>query len=106
MLSNKVAVDINYVEERKRMKDNRLKDENGKSKKFNTVIDVLNYLGKNSWQLVNAFPFTTKNRPIDYLYVFKKEFLKTGFQPFLNNQFLLQMKACLSVWLNCVMNSP
>ena len=77
LLSNKVTVDIDYGEERKRMKDNRVKEENGKSKKFNTVIDALNYLGKNGWQLVNAFPFTTKSGPIDYHYVFKKEFLKT-----------------------------
>ena len=78
MLSNKVAVDIDYGEERKRLKENYVKEENGKSKKFNTVIDALYYLGKNDWHLVNAFPFTTKSGPIDYHYVFKKKVLKTG----------------------------
>lgn len=78
MLSNKVAVDIDYGEERRRLKDNRVKEENGKLKKFNTVIDALNYLGREGWKLVNAFPFTSKSGPVDYHYVFKKEFLRTA----------------------------
>jgi hypothetical protein len=80
IMSNKVAIDIDYGEERKRIRDNRLKEENGKLKKFNTVIDALNYLGKNGWKLVNAFPFNTRSGPTDYHYVFRKEFLKTDIE--------------------------
>jgi hypothetical protein len=75
LLSNKVTLDIDYGEERKLWKDHRLKDEEGKLKKFNTLVDGLNFLGRNGWKLVNAFPVTgtSGNAPV-YHYVFRKEF--------------------------------
>lgn len=76
LLSNKVTIDIDYGEERSIWKDNRLKDETGKLKKFNSVIDAINYLGKSGWRLVNAFPVSTSSGPMVYHYVFKKEFSK------------------------------
>ena len=77
LLSNRVTVDIDYGETRSIWKDNRLKDENGKLIKFNTLVDALNYLGRNGWKLVNAFPInSTSNSAPVYHYVFKKEFLK------------------------------
>ncbi len=76
-LSNKVTIDVDYGEARNYWKDHRLKDEDGKIKKFNTVIDALNYLGKMGWKLVNAFPASTGNTPVVYHYVFKKEFSKS-----------------------------
>ena len=77
MLSNRVTVDIDYGEARSIWKDNRLKDENGRLVKFNTLVDALNYLGRNGWKLVNAFPITSSNNSVPvYHYVFKKEFLK------------------------------
>ena len=78
LLSNKVTIDIDYGDERSFWKDNRLKDEDGKLKKFNTVIDALNSLGKSGWKLVNAFPVATGGvSPNVYNYVFKKEFSKS-----------------------------
>jgi hypothetical protein len=77
MLSNKVTIDIDYGEERSIWKDHRIKDDNGKFKKFNSVIDALNYLGKLGWKLVNAFPVSTESGPKVYHYVFKKEFLRS-----------------------------
>jgi hypothetical protein len=75
LLSNKVTIDIDYGEERSFWKDHRLKEDNGKLKKFNSVIDAINYLGKQGWKLVNAFPVSTGNGPMVYHYVFKKDFL-------------------------------
>lgn len=78
LFSNKVTIDIDYGEERSFWKDNRLKDEDGKLKKFNSVIDAINYLGKVGWKLVNAFPVTVgSSGPYVYHYVFKKDFLKS-----------------------------
>lgn len=77
LLSNKVTIDIDYGEERSIWKDHRIKDDNGKFKKFNSVIDAINYLGKLGWKLVNAFPVSTGNGPMVYHYVFKKEFEKS-----------------------------
>ena len=77
ILSNKVTIDIDYGEERSIWKDHRLKEEDGKLKKFNSIVDAINYLGKNGWKLVNAFPISNTNGPMVYHYVFKKNFLKS-----------------------------
>jgi hypothetical protein len=77
LLSTKVTIDIDYGEERTLWKDHRLRNEDGKLKKFNSVIDAINYLGRDGWKLVNAFPVSTGSGPMVYHYVFKKEFLKT-----------------------------
>ena len=76
LLSNKVTIDIDYGEERSIWRDNRLKEDNGKVKKFNTTIDALNYMGKEGWTLVNAFPITVGTNSQVYHYVFKKAFSK------------------------------
>ena len=76
LLSTRVTIDVDYGEERKLWSDNRLKDEEGRLKKFNTVVDGLNYLGKMGWKLVNAFPVSTGNAFV-YHYIFRKEFKKS-----------------------------
>ncbi|MEO6329994.1 MAG: hypothetical protein ABIO55_13745 [Ginsengibacter sp.] len=76
LLSNKVTLEINYGEEKSIWKDNRLKSDEGKLKKFNSVIDALNYMGKEGWVFVNAFPVLTGTSQI-YHYAFKKSFLKS-----------------------------
>ena len=76
LLSNKVTIDINYGEERSVWKDNRLKTDEGKVKKFNSVVDALNYMGKEGWIFVNAFPVTVGTNQI-YHYAFRKIFLKS-----------------------------
>lgn len=77
LFSNKVTIDIDYGEERSIWKDHRLRTDEGKLKKFNSVIDAINFLGKDGWKLVNAFPISTGNNPTVYHYVFKKEFNKS-----------------------------
>lgn len=77
LLSSKVTIDIDYGEERSIWRDNRLKEDNGKVKKFNTTIDALNFMGKDGWTLVNAFPKTTGPNTQVYHYVFKKSFLRS-----------------------------
>ncbi|MEO7209471.1 MAG: hypothetical protein ABIY35_00885 [Chitinophagaceae bacterium] len=76
VLSNKVTIDIDYGEARGLFQTNKIKDESGKSKKFNTVIDALNYLGRDGWKLVNAFPISNGTENTIYHYVFKKLFSK------------------------------
>ena len=76
LLSNKVTIDINYGEEKSIWKDTRLKNDEGKLKKFNTVIDALNYMGKEGWIFVNAFPVINGTTQV-YHYAFKKLFLKS-----------------------------
>ena len=73
LLSARVTIDIDYGEERSIWKDNRLRTDEGKLKKFNTVVDALNYMGRDGWVLVNAFPYTAGSTSV-YHYVFKKSF--------------------------------
>jgi hypothetical protein len=76
LLSSKVTIDIDYGEVRSIWRDNRVKSDDGKLKKFNTVIDALNYMGIDGWTLVNAFPTVVGNSQT-YHYVFKKSFKKS-----------------------------
>ena len=74
LLSNKVTIDIDFGEEKSIWRDNRLKTYDGKLRKFNTVIDALNYMGKDGWVFINAYPVSTGGNVI-YHFAFKKEFL-------------------------------
>jgi hypothetical protein len=76
LLSNKVTIDINYGEEKSIWKDTRLKTDEGKLKKFNTVVDALNYMGKDGWMFINAFPVINGSTQV-YHYVFKRLFVKS-----------------------------
>ncbi len=73
LLSNKVTIEVDFGEERSIWKDNRLKAYTGKLKKFNTVIDALNYMGRDGWIFINAYPVTIGTGVI-YHFAFKKEF--------------------------------
>ena len=77
LLSNRVTIAIDYGEERSIWRDNRLKEDNGKLKKFNTTIDALNYMARDGWTLVNAFPVLTGTNSQVYHYVFKKSFSRS-----------------------------
>lgn len=77
LLSNRVTISIDYGEERSIWRDNRLKEDDGKVKKFNTTIDALNYMGRDGWKLVNAFPKITGPNSQVYHYVFKKSFSRS-----------------------------
>jgi hypothetical protein len=76
ILSSRVTIDIDYGEERSIWRDNRVKADDGRLKKFNTTMDALNYMGKDGWTLVNAFPVFSANTQV-YHYVFKKRFRRS-----------------------------
>ena len=71
--STKVNIELDLGEERKLLAgDTRLRDElTGKLKKFNSVVDALNYMGAQGWSLVNAFPMGDSRI---YHYYFRKRF--------------------------------
>ena len=77
LFSNKVNIDVDFGDERKFFSDNRLRDEEtGRIKKFNTVVDALNYLGSQGWTLINAFP-VVEGSSSTYHFYFRKPFKKT-----------------------------
>jgi hypothetical protein len=73
LLSNRVTIDIDFGEEKSYWRDSRLKSIDGILKKFNTVIDALNYMGKEGWKFINAYPVNNGSTTI-YHFAFKKEF--------------------------------
>jgi hypothetical protein len=77
LLSNKVTIDIDFGEEKSFWSDTRLKTEGGKIKKFNTVIDAMNYMCKAGWIFINAFPVRMGETEI-YHFAFKKQFAKNS----------------------------
>ena len=79
LLSNKVTISIDFGEEKSIWSDNRIKNIDGKLKKFNTVIDALNFMGREGWSFINAFPVTTGTTTI-YHFAFKKLFSKKDLQ--------------------------
>ena len=79
LLSNKVTIDIDFGDEKSFWRDTRLKTDGGKLKKFNTVIDALNYMGMAGWVFINAYPVLMAGTEI-YHFAFKKQFSKSEFQ--------------------------
>ncbi|MCW3089397.1 MAG: hypothetical protein JWP81_466 [Ferruginibacter sp.] len=56
LLSNRVTIDLDFGEEKSFWRDTRLKTDIGKVIKFNTIIDAMNYMGKEGWIFINAYP--------------------------------------------------
>jgi len=78
LFSNKVTIDIDFGDEKPYWTDTRLRSYNGRLKKFNTIIDAMNFMGKEGWVFINAFPVTTDKITI-YHFAFKKEFPRSAF---------------------------
>jgi hypothetical protein len=54
--ASKVSITVDFGEERSLWSDPRLRDEQtGKVKIFNSMIDALNYMGKDGWEFVQAY---------------------------------------------------
>jgi len=79
LLSNKVTIDIDFGDEKSFWRDNRLKTDAGKLKKFNTIIDAMNYMGREGWVFINAYPVITGATTI-YHFAFKKLFPKSALE--------------------------
>ena len=77
LLSNKVTIDIDFGEEKSFWRDTRLKTDGGKIKKFNTIIDAINYMGREGWTFINAFPVRMGETEI-YHFAFKKQFSRNS----------------------------
>ena len=79
LLSNKVTISIDFGEEKSIWSDNRIKNIDGKLKKFNTVIDALNFMGREGWFFINAYPVRNGDSDV-YHFAFKKQFNRSDVQ--------------------------
>ena len=71
-LSRKVSIVIDYGEETSFWADRRLKDQSGNVIKFNSMIDVVNYMSSKGWDWDKAFPVSTNNSLVYHFYFKKK----------------------------------
>lgn len=77
LFSNKVTITIDYGQEIKWASEQgtQVLDNNGKRKKFNSVIDALNYMENNGWTYLDANVITINSGFGDqnvYHYYFRK----------------------------------
>jgi len=57
LLSNKVSVNIDFGQNTRFGEDTRLRDESGKVVVFNSMVDAMNWMGGQGWELVQAYVF-------------------------------------------------
>lgn len=73
-MSTKVPIEISFGQRVKAFDDNRLKDtQTGKPVVFNSMIDALNFMGKQGWEFAQAYIITESNQNV-YHYLLKKPF--------------------------------
>lgn len=57
-LSTDVTVSIDYGQERNFWKQDKLQDEKGNVRVFNSMVDALNYMNSKGWEFVDAYAVT------------------------------------------------
>jgi hypothetical protein len=73
LLSTKVTIFIDFGEEMKTWKDNRVMDEvTGKAQSFNSMVDALNYMGEQGWEFAQAYSVTVGQQNV-YHWLLKKK---------------------------------
>lgn len=73
LMSSKIVVNIDFGQETHFFSDTRYKDPStGKPYVFNSMIDALNFMGKDSWDFVQAYTVGDAQRGYVYHYVLKK----------------------------------
>jgi hypothetical protein len=79
LLSNKVTIDIDFGDEKKFWNDTRLRTWEGRVRKFNTIIDAMNFMGREGWSFINAYPVRNGDTEI-FHFAFKKFFYRSEIQ--------------------------
>jgi len=67
LLSTKLAIQIDFGQKSKFFsygKQTTVRDENGKTLEFNSMIDALNFMSKNGFDFVNAYVITAGNENV------------------------------------------
>jgi uncharacterized membrane protein len=73
LLSTKVTITVDFGQKMKFFADNRMKDETGKPLVFNSMIDALNFMGKQGWEFAQAYTITISSQNV-YHFLMKKPF--------------------------------
>ncbi|WP_208394695.1 hypothetical protein [Mucilaginibacter gilvus] len=84
LLSNKVTIDVDFGDEKNYWTETRIKTLEGKVKKFNTIIDAMNYMGRLGWSFINAYPVRTYTTEI-FHFAFKRLIYRSELQQTIQN---------------------
>ena len=72
LMGKKVTISLDYGEQTKWLQDTRLKDDDGKVEKFNSMIDAMNHMSDSGgWVLHDAYAITVGNQLV-YHWVLKR----------------------------------
>lgn len=72
-LSTAVNISVDFGRPIGFFSSNKLKDEAGKAKSFNSIIDALNYMASLGWELVNSNVIITGPDSYTTRYIMKKK---------------------------------
>lgn len=73
ILSHKVTIEIDYGQHRSFFGPQHIvRDENEEIKKFNSMIDALNYMGGQGWEFVQAYIISTGASQLTYHYLLRR----------------------------------
>lgn len=74
-ISNKVTIRIDFGDRISSYADNRMKDpKTGKPMIFNSIVDALNFMGKQGWEFVQAYAEMNNGSTSYFNYLMKKPF--------------------------------
>lgn len=71
--SKNSTIEADFGEETHWFKTKKLTNEKGKKLRFNTIVDALNYMGNEGWELVQIYVVPNTDNISTQHYVFKKE---------------------------------
>ncbi|WP_326982717.1 hypothetical protein VUJ46_21595 [Chryseobacterium sp. MYb264] len=72
-LSNKVTISIDYGQATSFFENNKVKNEDGSNKKFNSMVDAMNYMGALGWEFQQAYVVTIGQQNV-YHWLMRKNF--------------------------------
>ena len=76
LFSTKVNISIDFGQRTKFFSDNRMRDpETGEVMEFNSMIDALNFMGRQGWEFTQAYAVTSGNQNV-YHYLLQMPFEK------------------------------
>ncbi|MFN8255573.1 MAG: hypothetical protein U0W24_07785 [Bacteroidales bacterium] len=75
LMSNKVTIRIDFGDNLSVFADNRMRDpKTGKPMVFNSMVDALNFMGRQGWEFVQAYAEMNSGTTTGYHFLMKKAF--------------------------------
>lgn len=68
----RVLIDFGQARRRISVKDQIIRDVDGKKMNFNSMIDALNFMSSNGYEFVQAYGVSISNKEIEHYYLLRK----------------------------------